>query len=56
MIRAVAIVEPSFASAWKIEQRKREIARLESILRNPQATEDEKQIASDMLAYWKEAS
>jgi hypothetical protein len=38
--------------SWIIEQRKHEIARLQAILRNPKATNEEKQIATDMLAQY----
>jgi hypothetical protein len=40
-------------AAWFAETVKSEISRLESILRNPRATAEEKRIASDMLAEHK---
>ena len=39
---------------WLIEQRQHEIARLESVLRNPRATQTEIRIAMDMLKFTRE--
>lgn len=40
-------------TAWQIEQVKYEIARLQGIIRNPQATNEEKRIAHDMLKQYQ---
>jgi hypothetical protein len=43
-------------TSWLTEQRKHEINRLESILRNAEATAEEKRIAADMLRQYRESN
>lgn len=43
-------------SAWLIEQRKYEINRLESVLRNSTLTDIERDIAQDQLAFYLQQS
>jgi len=38
---------------WVREQQKHEVTRLESILRNPQASGEETRIAADQLRHWR---
>lgn len=38
---------------WLVEERNHEMTRLQSIIENPQATNDERSVAKDMLAMYK---
>lgn len=38
---------------WLVEERNHEVARLQAILDNPQATEEEKRVANDMIQMYK---